>query len=142
MALSYIRGHAFICWLAVALGQGVVDEIQTFCLQTKKLRVQAMVLMALLVQGWVAKNVSVEGGGGAGYHVLSVVAVDLMVASEGHILQYCTQYHVGSCGVVQAGLVIMVSYSTTTAIVYGVSGSLFFFLIFLLVLLGLEPATR
>ena len=36
----------------------------------------------------------------------------------------------------------MVSYSTTTAIVYGVSGSIFFFLIFLLVLLGLEPALR
>ena len=36
----------------------------------------------------------------------------------------------------------MVSYSTTTAIVYGVSGSLFFFLIFLLILLGLEPALR
>ena len=36
----------------------------------------------------------------------------------------------------------MVSYSITTAIVYGVSGSLFFFLIFLLVLIGLEPALR
>ena len=36
----------------------------------------------------------------------------------------------------------MVSYSTTTAIVYGVSGSLFFFLIFLLIMLGLEPALR
>ena len=36
----------------------------------------------------------------------------------------------------------MVSYSITTAIVYGVSGSIFFFLIFLLVLIGLEPALR
>ena len=37
---------------------------------------------------------------------------------------------------------VMVSYSITTAIVYGVSGSIFFFLIFLLVLIGLEPALR
>ena len=43
-----------------------------------------------------------EGAGGVGYHVLSGLAVDLIVASEGNILHYCTQYHVGSGGVVQA----------------------------------------
>ena len=69
----------------------------------------------------------------------------IMERSEGGRGEVCPGLRVVSQYLEDVGdrlSVTMVSYSITTAIVYGVSGSIFFFLIFLLILLGLEPALR
>ena len=46
-----IGAHALISWLAVALDQGVAEEIQPLCRQAKRPRVQATQVLLVLLPG-------------------------------------------------------------------------------------------